>query len=231
MSQAPTQPKTYSHVRCNDCGGQRNHAVRSSVYLSGGENELDEDGHLAPFDVVEVLQCLGCDSVTIRRVVWRGGRYYTTQEGEYVGDGEEITYWPPRTVWSRPEWVRRLPPAIQPILNEVYTAFDAGAPILAAFGVRTVLDVLALEVVGDIGSFQQKLDALEARGWISRLDNDRLSIVIDAGSAAAHRAFRATPEALAHMMESTEHLLKARYVLDPAAKELEKMTPKRQPKK
>ncbi len=194
---------------------------------------MDDEGEPLPFNSYYVLQCLGCNAVTMQHAKWDGGKYYRTEDDEIVYSDEAISYFPPRTVRARPSWLKELPKEFTHILREVYAALDAGAPTLAAIGVRTVLDVLANTVVGDLGAFPSKLDALETKGWLSKLDRARLGVVVDAGNAAAHRAFQASPQSLDHMMEVLEHLLKSRYVLDVEAKRLKRATPKRrkQPKK
>lgn len=117
------------------------------------------------------------------------------------------------------------------MLAEIYAALDIEAYTLVAIGIRTVIDVLASKTVGDVGGFNQKLDALERDGWLSRLDKKRIQIVVDAGSAAAHRGFRASPSDVEHMLDSVEHLLRSRYVLDTQAKALKRAIPKRRPKR
>ena len=43
----------------------------------------------------------------------------------------------------------------------------AGANRLAAMGLRTVVDMVALELVGDAGGFGKKLDALVGDGYVA----------------------------------------------------------------
>jgi hypothetical protein len=221
-------PKTYPNVPCNGCGGDRNHALRTTFPVHGAIDETDHEENPLPFDVFETLQCLGCGAITIRRVTWNGGECYPDPDGDgFIYADESITYLPPRTSRVRPQWLSSLPKELESLLAEIYSALDVGAITLVAIGVRTVLDMMAAKAVGDVGTFEQKLEALEKKGWLGALDRKRIAIVIDAGSAAAHRGFRATPVSIGHMMEAVEHLLKSRYVLDPQAKALKKSTPPR----
>jgi hypothetical protein len=228
---ARRQRRTAIEDHCNDCGGDRSHSIVEEIYLRGAEGEVDYQGDPAPFDVLRVQRCGGCDAATVVRILWEGGKYYKTEDGEILHDDLKWTYWPPRTKRPRPTWIGQLPEAFQPLMNEVYEALAFGAPTLAAIGVRTVIDLLARKAVGDVGTFRQKLDALQVKGWLGELDRDRLAIVVDAGNAAAHRGFAATSDDLDQMMESLEHLLKSRYVLDPASKKLKRATPKRTKRK
>lgn len=222
-------PKWPASIPCNTCGGERNHALRAKYYAEGPMDATDDDGIPLAFDLFEILQCLGCNAVTIRRTKWNGSRYYVdSEDGGFIYSDESITYLPGRMARARPPWLSSLPKAVESVLGEVYSALDVGALTLAAIGVRTIIDMVALKAVGDLGTFREKLEALEKGGWLGSLDRRRVEVVADAGSAAAHRGFRATPTSIGHMMEVVEHLLKATYVLDLQTKVLKRSTPKRQ---
>ena len=120
-----------------------------------------------------------------------------------------------------------MPEKLAALVAEIYAALDAGANRLAAMGVRTVVDMVALELVGDAGGFGKKLDALVGDGYIAGKDRERLSVVVGAGSAAAHRGAAFEYQQLAHMMETVEHLLKGLYAFKDDSKKLRGVTPKR----
>jgi hypothetical protein len=231
-SPLPSTSQVRKRIDCNSCGSSRQHLSQAVFWAQGEEGERDDDGHPAHFDVYEILQCLGCGAVTVQHCWWKGGKYYEDPEsGDIAFPDEHCEFFPPRQTRTRPAWLSELPERLKPVLTEVYLALDAGAPILAAIGVRTVLDGVMTKVVGDIGTFKAKLDALETKGWITALDKRRLAIVVDAGNAAAHRGFKAGPNETNRMMDTLEHLLHARFVLDKQAKQLKRVTPKRSKKR
>jgi hypothetical protein len=113
------------------------------------------------------------------------------------------------------------------MLHEVYVALERDIRALAAMGIRTLIDQFATRTVGDVGPFTRKLEALEDAGILGMEDRKRLAVVIDAGSAAAHRGLRPTPRALRHMMESVEHLLWGQLAGRASTRELRRAIPRR----
>lgn len=124
--------------------------------------------------------------------------------------------------------MHELPYKLSSLLREIYTALDADRRWLALMGTRTVVDMVLLEKVGDVGTFQQKLEQLEGKGFVSRRSREFLAAVLDIGSAAAHRGFVPKAEQLAHVMDIVENVLQAVFLLEGAAAELRKKTPPRQ---
>ncbi len=98
-------------------------------------------------------------------------------------------------------------------------------------GARTLLDMLMVQQVGDVGSFKQKLKKLEAGGFVSAHHVDILDAALDAGSAAAHRGHAPEAFQVNTVMDIVENLLQAFYVLPGMAQTLKKTTPPRPSKK
>jgi hypothetical protein len=116
------------------------------------------------------------------------------------------------------------------MLHEIYNSLDADNRALPMMGARTILDMVIVDKIGDVGTFGDKLKHLETQGFISQKNREVLDAALDAGSAAAHRGYAPKlPEVLA-VMDIVENLLQATYVLDKAAKEIKKSTPARPPK-
>jgi hypothetical protein len=126
--------------------------------------------------------------------------------------------------------VEHLPEETRSLLLEVYSALDINALTLVAIGVRTVIDHVMRGVVGELGTFADRLLKLEAKGLISTRDRQHLAIVVDAGNAAAHRSFHPQPRDIVCMMDSMEHLLKPQ-VLAQQTKALKKATPQKKRKR
>ena len=88
-----------------------------------------------------------------------------------------------------PEWSKNLSGNLMTTIWEIYAAKQHGLYTLCAIGIRTAIDIFAVDKIGDVGGFGKKLDALQEKGHISKSQKDVLSIVIEAGNAAAHRGF------------------------------------------
>jgi len=182
-----------------------------------GEEDMG-GGYLEPWtDIFEIFQCQGCDSALVRRSFLF----------EPIGSEAELSYFPARMSRHQPRWLWKLPNELFEILKEVYGALHSDSPRLALMGIRTVVDFAMLEKVGDIGSFEDRLTALEREGFVGRRQKEFLSAVLNAGNAAAHRGHKASTQELESAMDIVENLLQAAYELEGAAKHLRENTPPR----
>lgn len=92
-------------------------------------------------------------------------------------------------------------------------------------GARTLLDMLMVQKVGDVGSFKQKLKKLQAGGFVSADNVEILDAALDAGNAAAHRGHAPNASDVNTVMDIVENLLQAVYVLPDMAQRLKETTP------
>ena len=154
-----------------------------------------------------------------------------------MGDSyvQETTYYPALTKRIKPDWYNSLADHYQSVLFEVYSAIDNELFFLASSGTRTALDQLIVEKIGDTGCFDQKVQKLVRENIIDEDEKEMLLAVIDAGSASAHRSYSPELSAIKHMMDILETIFyklliepKKKEELKAKAKELRKLTPKRE---
>jgi hypothetical protein len=157
----------------------------------------------------ETLQCLGCEEVSVRE----------STEHDAYGTATP-RYYPPRISRRTPRWKPQLPPAIAAVVDEVYRALQADSPRLATIGARTIVDMVILDKVGDVGSFGEKLAELERQGYVGRRNREFVAAALEAGSAAAHRGVAPDVADLSRVMDIVESLLESVYVLEDAADRL-----------
>jgi hypothetical protein len=94
-------------------------------------------------------------------------------------------------------------------------------PYLTAMGIRTAVDLALVESLGaDVGGFDQKLREMKSRGIIDEAERSMLSVVADAGSAAAHRGFVPNESELGTMLAILESVLYQLFVRPEEIKEL-----------
>ena len=103
---------------------------------------------------------------------------------------------------------------------------------MAVMGARALVDMAIMDKVGDKGSFDQKLSALEEEGFVSKRNREVLTAALDAGNASAHRGHKFEAREVNQIMDIVENLLQAIYALEDAAQNLKTATPprKRAPK-
>jgi hypothetical protein len=138
-----------------------------------------------------------------------------------------VRYFPPSTTRRRPRWLVFLPLPTQSILLEIYDALHAGGLRLPIRGARTLVDMAILDKVGDVGTFDDKLKALESQGFIGKRNREVLSAALDAGSATAHRGHKFEAAQVHQVMDIVENLLQSIYVLERAAQKIKTATPPR----
>ena len=190
------------------------------------EIEIDGDEDMAPIYsqyIYDFLQCCGCDCITMRR---------TTHCPELMQDQTDTEYFPPAASRRRPNWDTQLPSPIFKLLREVYLALHSDSRRLAIMGARTLVDIAILDKVGDVGTFEQKLKALEVQGFIGKRNREVLAAALGAGNAATHRGHDYKTQQVNQVMDIVENLFQAIYVLEKTAEDLKKVTPprKRPPK-
>lgn len=209
---------------CNSCGRTTDHRVTHS-----DSKELYDAGDSAAEERTLVIQCLGCKEPAIRREIWHFDR--TPDPSNAGGQIVNEQYQPPRRWWRVPEWLDRLDPDLRDIIAEVYSATNDDQFRLLAMGVRTTLDYVMVKIVGDVGSFEEKLNAMVAAGHLSSKQSEMLATVIDAASAAAHRGFKPNRELLKEMMAATESVIRDHYLTSPMLKQMKTLVPPRPPRK
>ena len=131
---------------------------------------------------------------------------------------------------QKPDWFDQLPEHPRDLLAEIYSALTLDLRALPAMGVRAVIDVVCVGLVGDTGTFEGKLELLKEGRHISETERSILSAAINAGSASAHRGYVPSRDDIVTLLDIVEHLLRAQYVLPAAAEKMKSNTPSRPPK-
>lgn len=133
-------------------------------------------------------------------------------------------------VRQRPDWIGDLPPTVKELLSEIYSALTLDLRALPAMGVRAVIDSVCVELVGDFGSFDEKLRQLVKDGHLLERERPFLAAAIEAGSASAHRGHVPSSDDLGVLLDILERLLHGQYILPTAARQIQANTPPRPPR-
>jgi hypothetical protein len=228
-------------AECSQCGGIRNCDIRGEHLVRYGDEQFSANTHWY------ILECRGCENVFVQTASINSEDY----DDFYEDDGspgttynETMRYWPALSKRRKPEWMSEYGidaenvGALDAAMIELYGALDNDLRMLSAIGIRTAFDI-ASELLGIDGqmAFDKKLDALVSSGRIGVVDKDRLEMVVDAGSASAHRGWRPTPNDLGIMMDVLEHFVHQSFVaparrakLDAEAAKVKKTVPPRAPR-
>ena len=209
---------------CNTCAHETEHDIihhRANQLQQGDEVRLTE---------YKTVACRGCRETSLRIEMWHFD--YLPEpgnKGKLIG----VEYQPPR-LWHRPpDWLDNLEEVdadLKGLLDEVYSVCNDQQIRLLSMGIRTALDRVMVLILGnDIGSFEQKLDAMVDAGNLTRRQRDNLSIVIDAGSASSHRAYRPPTELVKEMVAVAEGIIRDHYFTGPMLQTAKQQIPPRPP--
>jgi hypothetical protein len=202
---------------CNRCGHPTKHLVVAVRHFEAWFEEEELEGGAPPDLEYEyaMLECGGCQSISLRVDEMLGGTLFSTN------------FYPPRVAREKPAWSRDLPIQIQSLLTEIYAALADDSRKLAVMGARAILDIVMTQKVGRLGTFQRRLKALEAKGYIGRANREILRASLDARGTAAQKAYAPTSDIVNEIMDIIENLLHAIYIVPKSLKKIKRSTPRR----
>jgi hypothetical protein len=214
-------------ARCNSCMRDTEHDVvwedKTLVDIPDGSGLVTK---------VRAIRCRGCRECAIR-----GEEIYFDGIPDEWADAPEptITFYSPPRLWHRPpDWIQSLEesdPDLKGLLDEIYSAANDSQIRLLSMGVRAALDHLMIRILGgDVGGFEASLDALVAKQHLTSKQKDNLAIVIDAGSASAHRGYKPTQDLLEQMLAVMERLIHEHYITGPMLETAKTQIPPRPPR-
>lgn len=175
----------------------------------------DRRGHsIAGGDAYSLFECCGCETVFTEKSSWDENNIdqWYDHAGQVLGEPVYTKTTLPRPpARPRPDWldkIGKLDPTLFHILDETYRCYDEKCFILAAIGLRTALDSCVASVkIETAKSFQEKLKELKERGFIGETEHSILTVLTDAGSAAAHRGWSPDEEQTAHLIDVLENFI------------------------
>lgn len=199
---------------------------------------IAEHQHVTPNEVqatmsYRIVECLGCSSVSTNIKLLDVGAAYDVLNGGLpyaMMEGRELTF-PPKLHRRQPKWLGEVSAhdrVLSGLLWEVYASLNMFCHVLSAVGLRTVFD-RSSELLGiDAGlPFSKKLDRLVSGGWVGETEREQLAVLVDAGSAAAHRGWRPTVEDLEVLFEVMEPFLQRAFLTKDKVREIAPKVPQR----
>lgn len=190
-------------LKCPTCDGYRSQCILH-------EHRTAANAFTAPPSrtVHQIVACGGCNTVVHRRLI-------VDLDGTIVDSAQ----WPKATVRRTPDWFNSinssgLDPAIHRVLHEVYLAIEGHMYVLAASGLRTVVDKAAVLLGAQEGqNFREKLDQLAKTAKIADPQKRQLEVLIDAGGAAVHRGWVPAAAQIHTLTGIVERLMLDHFVL------------------
>jgi hypothetical protein len=131
---------------------------------------------------------------------------------------------------GKPDWYELLDDTKKALILEIDRAISNKLEALPTIGLRTLLETVMVEKIGDARTFHEKVKCFTKEGYVTPKMADALSHVLDAGNASAHRAYFPSKEDLTTCLELVKHLMHGIYILSPSVDKVAENTPKREKK-
>ncbi|WP_354519372.1 DUF4145 domain-containing protein [Lysobacter enzymogenes] len=229
---ADSQENKYQ-TQCPRCDGKR-----SCDVLGEHEHNWDwTDGIHSQYgtDHHRLLRCRGCETIfylleQTNSEDWDGRYDPETGEEEIYLPVRATTFPTPDQPDTKPDWIwqlREVDVNLSTVMDEVYKACDHGLYVLAATGLRTAFD-RATEVlrIDPALTFGEKLQELAKVGAVGEKEASSLEVLVNAGSAAAHRSWRPERGDLGILRAALEQFLYRSFVLKSTAEISARIPPK-----
>lgn len=204
---------------CPQCKGRRRAFVKAEYVTEWFDDHDRMSGKLRYY----ILECGGGEDIFFKRELTSDDdedERWSQKDNAYVRfSNVHEMFWPKPQIRSKPDWVtyhHLKDRELVQVLEEVYKALNEQMPVLAAMGMRIVFDRTAVMLgLNAADPFAKKLKDLQVRGFIGITERDGLEALIEAGSAAAHRAWQPNSAQLHTLIERLETFIHGVFVLHP----------------
>jgi hypothetical protein len=198
-----------SKAFCPLCDGERNCIIHGRIEKKWPYELLEIEGAI----LHSLMECMGCETVFYHSASWNSEDRLPDSDDYLLS----VQTFPKPSNKARPQWLYKLfktDAVLYRILMQMYFVLDSQAKILAAIALRTALDrSTQLLGIDSTETFEKKLDALLSGGWIGQTQRDILSVVTDAGNAAAHRGWEPSSDELKLLVRSLEDFLHQTFIV------------------
>lgn len=208
---------------CNRCSVYTVHKVLSSVSEAGDEAiPKYRVSIISWWGDYEIIQCQGCEAISFRQ------KEGDSENMDYDSAGGVEPEWrvelfPARTGGRRKlEDQRLLPSKIKKIYTETYLAMCNNMGVLAAIGIRTIVEAVCQERGAKAANLAQRIDKLVDVGVLTSDGAKILHGTRFLGNDAAHEVIVPESDKMSAAMDVAEHLLRSVYILPEKATRLSK---------
>lgn len=194
-------------VSCLLCKTRTNHESVAKFEANSGDNEYQW------WATYEVIKCCGCETISYRTARWTEDDWVKEINDHSIDE----TLYPPRTSgrvalfddFLNPE----IPSIVLTIYLEVIKALNNSSPLLAAIGLRSIIEAICKQQKAKGRDLKSKIDDLAKQGLLAKNQAFILHSHRFLGNTAAHEIVAAPSEELLAAFDIAETMLKTIYVL------------------
>ena len=205
--------KTPRKFDCTECNRPTSHDILHTEEVSEYTEETGEHWGAS----YHIVRCRGCGAMSFAEVSWN------SEEMDFEGQPLfKTNLYPSRGVRKPIEGVYYLPKKVRLVYMETLAALSNKAPILAAIGVRAVVEAICADKNSAGGNLEAKIDRLVQEGHLAASQADFLHLQRFMGNAAAHEIEPPDRTEFEAAVDIAESLLKTLYILPMLAQEMKK---------
>lgn len=198
---------------CDRCGGTTNHSVLKEFVEPFADESLDYYSQTR----YQVCKCQGCNTVRFRK------EFTNNEDCNPSGGSPEITVFPEqRSVKHKGNREIRKLPVVGNIYFETVVAYNSNCLILAAGGLRAIVEAICKQNEVEGKNLEKKIDALVERQLLAKPQAELLHEERYIGNAALHEIERPEESEIETGIEIIEGLLNTIYILPSKAEKLRK---------
>ena len=198
-------------IICRECSRDTSHLIVASFDESGSE-ELG-GGHSIDWNLKnQIIQCLGCETVSFRTVQTCSEE----QDYDYEGNSyypETIKYYPGRAKGIKALEDNLLPYKIRGIYKETILSIENGQYVLAGIGIRAIIETICKEVKAEGKDLFHKINWLKVKSVVTEHGAETLHKLRVLGNDAAHEVKAHNSAQLELAMKIIEHMLDGTYII------------------
>lgn len=199
-------------VPCLRCAGKTDHSVVSDYQVRGDEES--GDWTFSWIEDHQIIQCLGCKSISFRLAKSNSEDYAHDERGDVVNP-EDVSIYP-----ARVEGLKHLdgdlvylPNQIRRIYEETTKALANQQPVLAGIGLRALIESLCKDNNAQGKNLASKIDDLVTLQILTPNDAFILHSIRTLGNDSAHEAKPHNEMQLQLAITVAENLLRSVYIL------------------
>jgi hypothetical protein len=199
------------YVPCGVCKHLNNHLIVADVSLEGREDW--EDDFFWWDNQYQIVQCLGCETITFRYTHKNSEDMQQTGRDEYESVMQVELYPNPEAGRLPIADVEIVPGDLQRIYEETLKTLNTGQRVLTGMGIRAIVETVCKDRQAKGGDLSKKINDLVSQGVLSQDGATILHKLRTLGNEAAHEVKPHSNVHLGLAMDVIDHLLQGVYIL------------------
>ena len=202
------------NVPCQICSGKPEHIVLCSVDTNGSESMGNHDNYYWS-ESDQIIQCQGCKTISFRAISSNSEDLDCDDDGNTI-EAQVESLFPPRLANLKgipvdDTWA--IDSKVRSIYVETMGALHSGSPLLAAIGLRAIVEAVCKSQSAQGNDLLKKIDDLVFKGVLTPGGAAVLHKIRALGNKAAHEVLPHTEKQLAVAMAVVENLLQTVYII------------------